>query len=180
MPVAWYPTRWWDWCIPEDEKKVIESMYTDKAGKWLKNSFSMHWYYMLVGLLKHFGTYEDLKFKNLCEFWWFFFCNFLGPKCLPKIFWYLQTKMWWFFLWVIYIYVYICIYLSIHPSIYLSIYLCICLSLSIYTYTIFPLISARSQIINALLDIHIEISASPLISTTPLDAALTRIVTIFY
>ena len=33
MPVAWYPTRWWDWCIPEDEKKVIESIHTDKAGK---------------------------------------------------------------------------------------------------------------------------------------------------
>ena len=23
MPVAWHPDRWWDWCIPEDEKKEI-------------------------------------------------------------------------------------------------------------------------------------------------------------
>ena len=21
MPVAWHPTRWQDWCMPEDEKK---------------------------------------------------------------------------------------------------------------------------------------------------------------
>ena len=21
MPIAWHPSRWWDWCGPEDEKK---------------------------------------------------------------------------------------------------------------------------------------------------------------
>ena len=21
MPIAWHPSRWWDWCIPEHEKK---------------------------------------------------------------------------------------------------------------------------------------------------------------
>ena len=21
MPLAWHPSRWWDWCVPEDEKK---------------------------------------------------------------------------------------------------------------------------------------------------------------
>ena len=31
MPVAWHPTRWCDWCIPEDEKKKeIEPIFTDK------------------------------------------------------------------------------------------------------------------------------------------------------
>ena len=20
MPIAWHPSRWWDWCVPEDEK----------------------------------------------------------------------------------------------------------------------------------------------------------------
>ena len=20
-PIAWPPSRWWDWCVPEDEKK---------------------------------------------------------------------------------------------------------------------------------------------------------------
>ena len=24
MPVAWHPDRWWDWCVPEDEKKELE------------------------------------------------------------------------------------------------------------------------------------------------------------
>ena len=24
MPVAWYPTRRWDWCDSKDEKKEIE------------------------------------------------------------------------------------------------------------------------------------------------------------
>ena len=24
MPVAWYPDRWWDWCVPEHEKKELE------------------------------------------------------------------------------------------------------------------------------------------------------------
>ena len=21
LPVAWHPSRWWDWCVLEDEKK---------------------------------------------------------------------------------------------------------------------------------------------------------------
>ena len=21
MPITWHPSRWWDWCVPEDEKK---------------------------------------------------------------------------------------------------------------------------------------------------------------
>ena len=24
MPVAWHPTRWWDWCIPEDQNKEVK------------------------------------------------------------------------------------------------------------------------------------------------------------
>ena len=27
MPVAWHPDRWWDWCMPEDEKQEI-------SGRW--------------------------------------------------------------------------------------------------------------------------------------------------
>ena len=22
MPIAWHPSRWWVWCVPEDEKKT--------------------------------------------------------------------------------------------------------------------------------------------------------------
>ena len=31
MHVAWHPTRWY---MPEDEKKEIEPIFTDKVGKW--------------------------------------------------------------------------------------------------------------------------------------------------
>ena len=29
MPVAWHPNRWWGWCVSEDEKKEIESIFTE-------------------------------------------------------------------------------------------------------------------------------------------------------
>ena len=44
----------------------------------------------------------------------------------------------------------------------------------LYMNTVFPLIRATP------LDIHIQISASPLISAAPLNTALIKIVTIFY
>ena len=46
--------------------------------------------------------------------------------------------------------------------------------------TVFPLIRARPQIGAAPLGMHIEISASPLISAMPLNLVLIRIVTIIY
>ena len=33
MPVAWHPTRWWDSCLPEDQKKGIEPSFNDKVRK---------------------------------------------------------------------------------------------------------------------------------------------------
>ena len=27
MPITWHPSRWWDWCIPEDEKKETEKLF---------------------------------------------------------------------------------------------------------------------------------------------------------
>ena len=27
MPIAWYPSRWWDWCISEEEKKETEELW---------------------------------------------------------------------------------------------------------------------------------------------------------
>ena len=29
MPIAWYPTRWWDWCIPENKIKEIQPFSID-------------------------------------------------------------------------------------------------------------------------------------------------------
>ena len=28
MRVAWYPSRWWDWCVPENEKKETEKLWS--------------------------------------------------------------------------------------------------------------------------------------------------------
>ena len=28
MAITWHPNRWWDWCLPEDGKKEIESIFT--------------------------------------------------------------------------------------------------------------------------------------------------------
>ena len=33
MPAAWHPTRCWDWYVPEDEKKEVDPIFTDKVGK---------------------------------------------------------------------------------------------------------------------------------------------------
>ena len=33
MPTTWHPTRWWDWCLPEDKKKETDPIFTDKVGK---------------------------------------------------------------------------------------------------------------------------------------------------
>ena len=31
MLIAWHPTRWSDWCLSEDEKKRIDSIFTEKC-----------------------------------------------------------------------------------------------------------------------------------------------------
>ena len=27
MPIAWHPSRWWDWCMPEEEKKKTDKFF---------------------------------------------------------------------------------------------------------------------------------------------------------
>ena len=27
MPIVWHPLRWWDWCVPEDEKEQTEELW---------------------------------------------------------------------------------------------------------------------------------------------------------
>ena len=29
-----HPGKWWVWCLPEDGKKQMETIFTDKFGKW--------------------------------------------------------------------------------------------------------------------------------------------------
>ena len=28
MPIAWHPSRYWDWCMSEDEKRETEKLWT--------------------------------------------------------------------------------------------------------------------------------------------------------
>ena len=28
MRVAWHPSRWWDWCVPENEKEETEKLWS--------------------------------------------------------------------------------------------------------------------------------------------------------
>ena len=28
LPIAWHPSRWWDWCVSEDEKRDTEALWT--------------------------------------------------------------------------------------------------------------------------------------------------------
>ena len=30
MAVAWHPKRWWNFCMSEDKKKEIESIFTER------------------------------------------------------------------------------------------------------------------------------------------------------
>ena len=27
LPIAWHPLTWWDWCVPEDEKRETEKLW---------------------------------------------------------------------------------------------------------------------------------------------------------
>ena len=27
IPIAWHPSRWWDWCMSEDEKKRQKNFF---------------------------------------------------------------------------------------------------------------------------------------------------------
>ena len=33
MPVAWHPTRLWDFCLLEDKEKEINPIFSDKVEK---------------------------------------------------------------------------------------------------------------------------------------------------
>ena len=30
IPTAWHPNRWWDWCMPKDEKKERNPMFIEE------------------------------------------------------------------------------------------------------------------------------------------------------
>ena len=49
MPIAWHPKRWWNFCVPEDEKKEIDPIFIEEFQKCLSVVYNM-------GLLKLFAS----------------------------------------------------------------------------------------------------------------------------
>ena len=45
--VACHPTRWWDWCMPEDEKTEYKQFLLTKL-RSSKNGFIKCWQYIFV------------------------------------------------------------------------------------------------------------------------------------
>ena len=41
MPIVWNPSRWWDWCFPEDEKKRQKN-YGHKQGLFVFDDQTQH------------------------------------------------------------------------------------------------------------------------------------------
>ena len=37
MPIAWHPSRCWDWCVPEDERKKTEKLFLTILCSEMKN-----------------------------------------------------------------------------------------------------------------------------------------------
>ena len=37
LPIAWHQSRWWDWCVPEDEKKETEKLFLTTWYAEIKN-----------------------------------------------------------------------------------------------------------------------------------------------
>ena len=42
MPIVWNPSRWWDWCFPEDEKKKRQKNYGHKQGLFVFDDQTQH------------------------------------------------------------------------------------------------------------------------------------------
>ena len=37
MPIAWHPSRWWDWCVPNEEKEETEKLFLNIWYAEIKN-----------------------------------------------------------------------------------------------------------------------------------------------
>ena len=60
LPVTWHPSPWWDWCVPEDEKKI-------ETEKKLRQKNCGHKYGLFLCLVircKKFlkGYFQSIKF----------------------------------------------------------------------------------------------------------------------
>ena len=55
LHITWLPSRYWDWCVPEDEKKETKKLWKNCGHKTC--SFFLH----LVTGYKNFLTQNELK-----------------------------------------------------------------------------------------------------------------------
>ena len=37
LPIAWHPSKWWDWCVPEDEREGTEKLFLTTCYAEIKN-----------------------------------------------------------------------------------------------------------------------------------------------
>ena len=56
MPIVWHPNRWWNFSVPEDEKKDIEPTFTSSTSKRLTTQSI------------HFSKNSQMVASNPCTF----------------------------------------------------------------------------------------------------------------
>ena len=54
MPIAWHPSRWWDCCVSEDEKKETDPMFIKELWKCVLVVYNTR-------VLGHFTPWEYLN-----------------------------------------------------------------------------------------------------------------------
>ena len=68
MPIAWHPKRWWNFCMSEDEKEEIDTIFIEKSVGSIQNGgIETFWLKKLdnkmhkqFSLLKCFNTPEKI------------------------------------------------------------------------------------------------------------------------
>ena len=82
MPVAWYPNRWWDWCISEDEKKEIDSIFIEELLK-------------CVGIIQFGGIrrfWDKKMYMNFLAWFWYTCTKIYTQECLKQFSAYYSSK----------------------------------------------------------------------------------------
>ena len=67
---SWIGLTWWDWYLPEDEKKEIEPVFTDYCFQYLINIE-----YLIIGIFRHRKLCIKMSYSSK-----FFLFNFLGQN----------------------------------------------------------------------------------------------------
>ena len=61
MPIVWHPSRWWDFCVSEDEKKEIDPMFIEELFVVVYNMEVLkHFVEECAGSIQLGGGYQDI------------------------------------------------------------------------------------------------------------------------